>query len=60
MGSNCSVQTTIERIHPGRLTEALRAIWQLDEVRAYDGGPDGDAATKDGNTLFRTQGILIP
>jgi hypothetical protein len=60
VGSNCDVQTTVEALFPGAVKEGRRAVWQLDQLRAYDGGPDGNAATNDGNTLFLTQGIFIP
>jgi hypothetical protein len=34
-----------------------RAIWALDKVRVYDGGPAGDGANA---SLFATQGIFVP
>jgi hypothetical protein len=36
-----------------------RAIWELGQVRVYDGGPDGLAATAD-NSLFAVQGVFVP
>jgi hypothetical protein len=30
------------------------------QVQVYDGGPDGDADTPAGDTLFAVQGIFIP
>jgi hypothetical protein len=32
----------------------------MNEVAVYDGGPDGAAATQEGNALFMAQGIFIP
>ena len=29
----------------GLVLDAKRAIWQMDQVEVYDGGPDGDADT---------------
>ena len=40
--------------------EGNRALWQLDQVKVYDGGADGDADTTGDNTLFAVQGVLIP
>ena len=37
-----------------------RAIWALDKLRVYDGGPDEDADTEAGNSLFMTQGVFVP
>jgi hypothetical protein len=60
IGSNCSVTTTANAINPDTVVESGRAIWQLDQVKAYDGGSDGLAATQVGNTLFMDQGIFVP
>ena len=35
---------------PGAAAEGTRAVWALDQVKVYDGGPDGDADT-DGRQL---------
>ena len=45
---------------PGSLVEGKRAIWQSDQVRVYDGGPDGQASTAADNTLFMVQGVFGP
>jgi hypothetical protein len=37
----------------------MRAIWALDQVQVFDGGPDGVVATAD-NSLFAVQGIFVP
>ena len=44
---------------PGLVLDAKRAIWQMDQVQVYDGGPDGDADTTSGDTLFAVQGIFV-
>jgi predicted acyl esterase len=58
-GANCSLSTTMDALVPGAVTEGNRAIWALGQVRVFDGGPDGVAATAD-NSLFAVQGIFIP
>jgi hypothetical protein len=58
-GGTCAVETTVDAVSPGLVVEGDRAIWQLDQVQLFDGGPDGVAATLD-NTLFAVQGIFVP
>ena len=60
IGSRCSLVTTAEAVIPGVIKEGQRAIWQLGEVRVYDGGPDGDADTPAGDSVFLRQGIFLP
>ena len=52
--------TTADTLAPGSLVEGKRAIWQSDQVRVYDGGPDGQASTAADNTLFMVQGVFAP
>ena len=59
VGSTCSVTTTADALAAGTVKENRRAIWQLGQVRLYDGGPDGVASTQD-NTLFAVQGVFAP
>jgi hypothetical protein len=59
VGARCEVATTAEAIIPGAVTEGARSIWQFDQARVYDGGPDGLASTQD-NTLFAVQGLFVP
>ena len=42
------------------MTAGNRAIWELGEIDVFDGGPDGQAATTSGNTLFAQQGLFVP
>jgi len=56
-GATCALTTSAEAIVPGSITEGTRAIWALDKVRVYDGGPAGDGADA---SLFATQGIFVP
>jgi hypothetical protein len=44
---------------PNVIREAERSIWQLGQVRVFDGGPDGQVATAD-NTLFEVHGLFAP
>jgi hypothetical protein len=60
LGSDCNITTTVDSLYPGAITAGQRAVWQLGQVRAYDGGADGVASTTGDNTLFLTQGIFIP
>ena len=59
IGSQCFLDTTADTVLPGIAPENRRAIWQTDQVKVYDGGPDGDADTAP-NTLFMVQGVFAP
>jgi hypothetical protein len=58
-GSTCSVNTTADAVLAGVVKENRRAIWQLDQVKVFDGGADGVVSTSP-NTLFAVQGIFAP
>jgi len=45
---------------PGLVIGGERAFWELGQVSVYGGGADGDADTAGDNTLFMTQGIMVP
>jgi hypothetical protein len=55
----CSIATTFDAVMPNVIREAERSIWQLGQVRVFDGGPDGQVVTAD-NTLFEVQGMFAP
>ena len=59
-GASCTLSTTANAIVPGLVLDTQRAIWQMEQVQVYDGGPDGDADTTAGDTLFAVQGIFVP
>jgi hypothetical protein len=59
VGSTCTANTTANALVPGAITESKRTIWEVDAVKVYDGGSDGNVAT-DPNTLFERQGIFVP
>ena len=52
--------TTADAVIPGSVPEGKRSIWALDAIRVFDGGPDGDVSTDDGQDLFATQGVFVP
>jgi Tol biopolymer transport system component len=59
VGSTCAINTTLDAITPGAVPELKRSVWQLDRIRVFDGGADGDASTGP-DTLFAVQGIFVP
>jgi hypothetical protein len=59
VGATCSVATTADTLVPGTVREGKLANWQLDQVKVYDGGPDGIASTPD-NKLFAVEGVFVP
>jgi hypothetical protein len=59
VGGTCAVNTTFNAVTPGAIVAEKRSIWQLGEIKVFDGGADGVAATTP-NTLFAIQGIFIP
>jgi hypothetical protein len=60
IGSLCTITTSADTIVPGQVKEGARSIWQLGQVKIYDGGSDSDADTTADNTLFMDEGIFIP
>jgi hypothetical protein len=58
-GATCAVTTSFDAVVPGTVPEGKRTIWQLEQVRVQDGGPDGDVDTTP-NTLFAVQGVFVP
>jgi hypothetical protein len=59
-GGVCNVATTADAVLPGVTREGKRAVWELSDVKVFDGGGDGDADTFGDNTLFATQGAFVP
>jgi hypothetical protein len=59
IGGSCSMNTSVQALIPGTLTEGKRAIWQVGQVQVWDGGADGQASSDD-NTPFLTQGLFVP
>ena len=40
--------------------DGRRAVWQLGQVRVFDGGSDADGSTTADNTVFAVQGVFVP
>jgi hypothetical protein len=59
-GSTCDLHTSLNTFIPGAVKETKRAIYELDAVRIYDGGADGDGDTTADNTVFLRPGISVP
>ena len=60
-GGTCNATTTLDAVTGANLArERKRAVWELSQVRVFDGGADGDADTAGDNTLFAVQGNLAP
>jgi hypothetical protein len=60
IGSLCTLTTSADTIVPGQVKEGMRSIWELGQVKVYDGGSDADADSTADNTLFMDEGIFIP
>jgi Tol biopolymer transport system component len=58
--STCEIVTGLDAVIPGASPEGTRAVWALDQVKVYDGGPDEDADTEGDNSLFVVQGVFVP
>ena len=60
IGGDCALATTANTVVPGLVTESRRTIWDLGQVKVYDGGSDGLASTTGDNTLLADEGVFIP
>jgi hypothetical protein len=60
VGSTCQVLTTFDAVIPGSGNEARREVWELQQIRVFDGGADSDTDTTADNTVFERAGIFIP
>jgi hypothetical protein len=59
-GSTCNLATSLNAVIPGSVKDSKRAVWELDGVRIFDGGADGNGDTTADNTVFARPGIFIP
>ena len=59
IGGACSVDTTLDALMPGVVTEGVRSIWEFNSIDINDGGADGDNETDD-FTLFARPGLFVP
>lgn len=60
VGSSCGVTTSANAVAAGAVKTGRREIWELQQISAMDGGPDGSAATPGDNAPFATQGVFVP
>jgi TolB protein len=58
--STCALATAANALAPGVALEGRRSVWELGQVKIYDGGADGLASTTGDNTLFMDEGIFVP
>ena len=59
-GSTCALEATANSLAPGTIEADTRAIWELGQVRVFDGGTDDDADTTADNNLFAVEGVFVP
>jgi hypothetical protein len=62
-GSNCDITATMDALFGAGFATAFftrNTSWQVNNVRVFDGGPDGVVGTSTGNTLFQVSGIFTP
>jgi hypothetical protein len=60
IGSDCTLSTSADTLVPGAIKERLRTIWQVGQVRVFDGGADEDGSTAADNTVFAVEGVFVP
>lgn len=60
IGSNCNLTTTADAVTANSIVEGKRSVFELGQVKVFDGGADGDADTAGDNTLFAVQGTFVP
>jgi WD40-like Beta Propeller Repeat len=59
-GGACRIDTTVDALLGGSaVKESKRSVWELSQLRVFDGGPDADASTQP-NDLFAVQGVFVP
>jgi hypothetical protein len=59
VGATCGITTTLDTVFAGTIKEGQRAIWDVGQIRLFDGGPD-EIGNTFGNTLFAVQGLFVP
>ena len=60
IGSTCDASTSLNAIVPGALKDGKRTSSELNAVRIFDGGSDGDGDTTADNTVFARPGVFVP
>jgi TolB protein len=56
----CALSLKDDVLGPNLVPEGKRSIWEISQVRVYDGGADSDADTLADNRLLGTQGLFVP
>ena len=59
-GSTCNLSTSMDAVIPGSHMDVKLVNWELNAVRIYDGGADGEGDTTADNTVFMRPGIFVP
>jgi hypothetical protein len=59
-GSTCDLHTSLNTFMLAAVKDGKRGIYQLDALRMYDGGVDGDSDTTADNTVFARPGVFVP
>jgi hypothetical protein len=59
IGATCGINTSANATIPGAVKDGKRAVIEVMQIQASDGGLDGLVSTTD-NTLFAVQGVFIP
>ena len=59
-GGRCVVATKLDALLPGIVREKSRMVWELGQIKVYDGGADQDGDTTADNNLFAVQGVFVP
>ena len=61
IGGSCNVNTSTPVVcDQCGVKEGQRTVVQLDQLRVFDGGSDGQVSTTSDNTLFMVQGVFVP
>jgi len=68
IGAHCAVQTTMDSLLPGAVTEGRRSVWETGKIEIEDAGPNGTgfgagcpSACGDGDeAVFMRQGVFVP
>ena len=60
VGSTCNMATSMNAFIPGSIKDTKRTAYEIDDLRIYDGGADGNGDTTADNTVFLRPGVFIP
>jgi hypothetical protein len=68
IGGSCIATTTANSLYPGLVLDQKRTVWQIDDVKVQDAGPNGTGygagcpgTCGDGDeTVFLRTGVFVP